>query len=93
MACIRGTPSSGIKVAMWQPMSRVAAPVFQVGLIVVVLIVCAGRVRANDLASCSQEVNRCLAACRAISSRRTASNERQKLGKPAQVSPARNSFK
>lgn len=77
---------------MWEPMSRVAAPVFQVSLIVVVLIVCAGRVRANDLASCSQEINRCLAACRAVASRRTAENERQLLA-TRHVSPARNSFR
>jgi hypothetical protein len=45
-------------------------------LIVAVLIIGGTRLRARDLPSCSQEVTRCLAACRAVCARRLSDAER-----------------
>jgi hypothetical protein len=45
-------------------------------LILAVIVIAGARVRGGDLPSCSQEITRCLAACRAIASRRLAEHSR-----------------
>ena len=58
-------------------MSRAASPVVKVGLLLIVLTVAGAKVRAGNLPICTQEFQRCLAACRAVCSRRIADNERE----------------
>jgi hypothetical protein len=45
-------------------------------LILAVILLAGAKVRAIDLPSCSQEVTRCLAACRAVCARRLTDAER-----------------
>lgn len=68
--------SGGIGLALTLCVSRTASPIIKAGLILAVLLLGAARVRARDLPSCSQEITRCLAACRAVCSRRLVDNER-----------------
>jgi len=58
-------------------MSRAAAPAVRAALILAALFVCAARVRAADLPNCTQEIHRCLAACRAVCARRLSEHERR----------------
>ena len=58
-------------------MSRAASPVEKVGFLLIVLMVAGAKVRAGELPQCTQEIQRCLAACRAVCSRRIADNERE----------------
>jgi hypothetical protein len=57
-------------------MSRAASPIVKVGLILAVIVIGGAKVRTNDLPACSQEVTRCLAACRAVCARRITDAER-----------------
>lgn len=57
-------------------MSRAVSPVVKAGLIAIAMLVCGSRVRATDLPGCSQEITRCLSACRAVCMRRIADNDR-----------------
>jgi hypothetical protein len=56
--------------------SRTASPIVKAGLILAVILIAGAKVRTNDLPSCSQEVTRCLAACRAVCARRLTDAER-----------------
>jgi hypothetical protein len=57
-------------------MSRAASPIVKAGLILAVIVIAGAKVRGTDLPSSSQEVTRCLAACRAVCSRRLIDAER-----------------
>ena len=57
-------------------MSRAASPVVKVGFLLIVLMVAGAKIRAADLPICTQEFQRCLAACRAVCSRRLADDSR-----------------
>jgi hypothetical protein len=53
-------------------------PYLKVGLILAVVVVGVARMRGIDIPSRGQEFTRCLAACRAIVSRRLAEEDRDK---------------
>ena len=68
-------------------MSRATSPLVKAALIAAVMLVCAARVRAVD-PKCTQEINRCLAACRAVCSRRIVENDRASRQIPQQLAQA-----
>jgi hypothetical protein len=75
-------------------MARAASPIIKVGLLLAVLMVCGARVRATDIPSCSQEITRCLSACRAVCSRRLADHTREEhMTKTAYGSLDKKSFR
>jgi hypothetical protein len=66
--------------------SRAASPFIKAGLIIAVLVIAGAKVRSiSELPSNSQEITRCLGACRAALSRRLVERERD------EKNPARSS--
>jgi hypothetical protein len=68
-------------------MPHAASPLLKVVLIVLTMTACGARVRAADLPARTQEINRCLAACRAMFMRRIADNERENKTAPHVLAP------
>jgi hypothetical protein len=69
--------SRGIELALYCPVvSRAASPYIKAGLFLAVVVLGVARARGVDLPSCSKELTRCLATCRAIVSRRLAEDSR-----------------
>ncbi len=61
-------------------MSRAASPAVKIGLLLAVLLITGAKLRAGDVTTCSRELARCLAACRAVCARRITENERKAKG-------------
>ena len=61
-------------------MSRAASPAVKFGLLLAVLLITGAKLRAGDVTTCSREIARCLAACRAVCARRITENERKSKG-------------
>lgn len=84
----------GTYIAPACDVSRAASPFVKLVLILAVSVMAAARVRGVDLPSCSQEITRCLAVCRAVCSRQLAEESRNAhMAKAAQCSAVRNSFR
>jgi hypothetical protein len=69
-------------------MSRAASPAVKFGLLLAVLLITGAKMRAGDVTTCSREIARCLAACRAVCARRITENERKSNGPARDVDSA-----